>query len=98
MTVGQGGFPVGLWPEMAYDETRITLGVGERLILYSDGLLECTNPHGARYSLERLQEILVQHAGAPIRMVLQTVQHDLEAWSEGGMLKDDISMLIIESR
>lgn len=98
LTVGEGGFPVGLWPDMTYDETRTTLTQGERLVLYSDGLLECMNPDGLRYPLERLRQILTRHAEAPIKDVLRMVQEDLESWSQGGSLKDDVSMLIIESR
>lgn len=97
-TVGDGGFPVGLWPSMTYEETTTTLRPGERFVLYSDGLLECVNPQGAPYSLEMLERLLARKANAPIKEVLHTIQDDLEGWSRGANLQDDISMLIIESK
>ncbi len=97
-TVGDGGFPVGLWPDMTYEETTTKLLPGERLVLYSDGVLECVNPEGVPYSVEKLQHLLTHNADSPVKEVLQAVQADLEGWSQGRDFPDDISMLIIESK
>jgi sigma-B regulation protein RsbU (phosphoserine phosphatase) len=97
-TVGEGGFPVGLWPDMTYEETTTTLWPGERLVLYSDGLLECVNPEGIPYSVDKLQRLLTDNAKSPVREVLHTLQAELEGWSQGRNFPDDISMLIIESK
>jgi phosphoserine phosphatase RsbU/P len=96
--VGNGGFPVGLWPDMTYEETTTTLWPGERLVLYSDGLLECVNPEGVPYSVDSLQRILTENANSSVREVLHTVQTELEEWCQGRNFPDDISMLIIESK
>jgi sigma-B regulation protein RsbU (phosphoserine phosphatase) len=97
-TVGDGGFPVGLWPEMTYEETTTTLFPGERFVLYSDGLLECVNPEGIPYSLDQLRLLLTDNAKSPVKEVLHTIQEELEGWSRGTSFHDDISMLIIESK
>jgi sigma-B regulation protein RsbU (phosphoserine phosphatase) len=97
-TVGEGGFPVGLWPEMTYEETTTTLWPGERFVLYSDGLLECVNPEGTPYSLDNLRLLLARNAKSPVKEVLHTIQEELEGWSQGSSFLDDISMLIIESK
>ena len=97
-TVGDGGFPVGLWPDMTYDETVTTLKPGERLVLYSDGILECANLNDVRYSLDQLKHQIAINADAPIKDVLGAIKTDLEAWSQGRNYPDDISILIIESK
>ena len=96
--VGDGGFPVGLWPDMTYEETRTTLMPGERLVLYSDGVLACLNDEEVPYSLEQLQDIIKSNAGEPLKDVLQAVQSDLERWGGGKDFPDDISLLIIECK
>jgi sigma-B regulation protein RsbU (phosphoserine phosphatase) len=96
--IGDGGFPVGLWPEMTYEETTAKLLPGERLVLYSDGLLGCIDPEGVAYSLSRLEQLLIDTASLPVKDVLQAIQVDLEAWTHGHTLADDISVLIIESK
>jgi sigma-B regulation protein RsbU (phosphoserine phosphatase) len=97
-TVGDGGFPVGLWPDMTYEETTTKLSPGDRLVLYSDGVLECVNPEGVNYSVEQLQQLLTSKINDPVKEVLQAIQADLEGWSHGRGFPDDISLLIIESR
>jgi sigma-B regulation protein RsbU (phosphoserine phosphatase) len=97
-TVGDGGFPVGLWPDMTYEETTLMLPPGERLVLYSDGILECLSAAGVAYSIEQLQQLITRKAGSPVKEVLQAVRAELEGWSQGRDFPDDISMLIIESK
>lgn len=97
-TVGDGGFPVGLWPDMSYEENMTTLLPGERLVLYSDGVLECVSPAGTNYTVERLQQLLQDNASYPVKELLARIQLDLENWNKGKGFPDDISMLIIESR
>lgn len=97
-TVGDGGFPVGLWPDMTYEETTTTLLPGERLVLYSDGILACLDPEGTPYSIEQLENVLTANATIPVKEVLRAVQDDLEAWCQGADPPDDISILIIESK
>jgi sigma-B regulation protein RsbU (phosphoserine phosphatase) len=97
-TVGDGGFPVGLWPDMTYEETTTRLAPGDRLVLYSDGVMECVNPEGVNYTVEQLQQLLTRKINDPVKEVLQAVQADLEGWSHGRGFPDDISLLIIESR
>ena len=97
-TVGDGGFPVGLWPDMTYEETTTKLAPGDRLVLYSDGVMECVNPDGVNYSVEQLQQLLTRKINDPVKEVLQAIQADLEGWSHGRGFPDDISLLIIESK
>jgi serine phosphatase RsbU (regulator of sigma subunit) len=36
---GPLGLPVGAAPEVGYDETKVVLGAGDRVLLYTDGLV-----------------------------------------------------------
>lgn len=96
--IGEGGFPVGLWPDMTYEETTTVLKPGDRLLLYSDGVLECLNPEGVSYPIERLHKQLSKTIALPPKSALEAIKTDLETWSEKNSFPDDISMLIIESK
>jgi len=97
-TVGTGGFPVGLWPDMTYDETRARLLPGERLVLYTDGILACLNDQDVAYSLGQLENVIRQTRELPLKQVLEAVKFDLEKWTQGRDFPDDISILIVESK
>jgi hypothetical protein len=50
--------PLGLVPSASYDKVTIQLEVGDRLTLYTDGLLEARSPDGEIFSFDRLQELI----------------------------------------
>ena len=49
------GMPLGLLPEMTYDEHETMLGPGESILIYSDGLVEAHNPQGEMFGFPRLR-------------------------------------------
>lgn len=59
-----GALPLGIDPEMKYEETRIELKPGDRCSLYTDGLLEARAPSGEIFSFERLQQLFASHPDA----------------------------------
>jgi sigma-B regulation protein RsbU (phosphoserine phosphatase) len=93
--VGDGGFPVGLWPDMTYDETVTTLQAGEKLLVYSDGVGACLNAEGEPYPVERLARVV---ADCDPHEALKAVKADLEAWTGGSELPDDVSLLLLVGR
>ncbi len=54
------GTLVGIDPGLTYDHREIDLKPGDRLILYSDGLLEQSNPDGDRFGRDRIAEQLYE--------------------------------------
>ena len=53
-----GSLPLGISPVSSYEETSFTFHPGDRLSLYTDGLLEARNPSGELYGFERLNALL----------------------------------------
>ena len=52
------GMPLGLLPDMKYEEKAATLGPGTSLLLHSDGLAEAHNPDGEMFGFPRLMGIV----------------------------------------
>jgi len=59
-----GALPLGLVPDVAFEEVTIQLNVGDRLMLYTDGLLEARNALGDLYSFDRLQQLVATQPDA----------------------------------
>ena len=49
------GMPLGLMPEMSYEEKETILQAGEAALLYSDGLVEAHDPKGEMFGVPRLR-------------------------------------------
>ena len=57
------GMPLGLLPGMGYEEKETILHPGDRLLLYSDGLVEAHNRQREMFSTPRLRSLLAEHCG-----------------------------------
>ncbi len=56
------GMPLGLMPEMGYEEKEIQLDAGEGVLFYSDGLVEAHDPEGEMFGFPRLRALVAKHA------------------------------------
>lgn len=52
------GMPLGLMPDMSYEEKETQIGPGENILLYSDGMTEAHNPQGEMFGTPRLRELI----------------------------------------
>lgn len=94
--IGSGGAPVGLMPDLNWDDVEFELRPGERLCLFSDGITECENPTGEQFGPQRLQQWLQQHVNEAIGALLPQFGQHLTGWRNGEQMADDVSLLIIE--
>lgn len=96
--IGSGGFPVGLIEEARFENFEIKLDVGERLLILSDGVIECPDAAGNLLGEEGLEELLVDLFNLSTDSFLETLHWRLDAMSGGGGLPDDISGILFEYR
>ena len=57
-----GGLPLGVLPEVEYEETRLYLHPGDRLLLLSDGVVEARRPSGELFGFDRVHNLSNQTA------------------------------------
>jgi len=75
-----------------YRVRRLTLGPGDSMLLYTDGVTEAMNGAGELYGEERLERTL---GGASDRFVTD-VMADVRAFAAGAEQSDDITMLAFD--
>jgi serine phosphatase RsbU (regulator of sigma subunit) len=91
------GMPLGLLPEMEYEEQEAMVEPGELLMLYSDGIVEARNPQRELFGDKRLAAHLA--AWTPARSLTDTVCEAVSQFTGPGReQEDDITMFVIERR
>ena len=95
-SVGAGGMPVGLISGAVYEDFEVTLGPGDRLLIPSDGITECTDARGRMLEDEGLFAILRAHAGAGGEELTDALVRDLTGFAGRDDLEDDISAVLVE--
>jgi len=88
---------LGCLPEAAPSESveEIELEPGERLIVYTDGLIEVFNSSEQMLGVEGLEELVRQSAPRSLPEMKQAILDGVAAWSQGP-LADDVSLVIVE--
>ena len=90
---------LGRLPEIAPSASadEIELAPGDRLVLYTDGLVEVFNSSNEMFGIEGLEELVRQSAGRTLPEMKQAIIEGVAAWSHGP-LADDVSLVIVEVR
>jgi hypothetical protein len=57
-----GGLPLGVLPEVHYEEVRLYLHPGDRILLLSDGVVEARKPSGELFGFDRVHNLSNQTA------------------------------------
>lgn len=90
------GVPVGMIPGMVYETYDLQLSPGDRLFLYSDGIVECENSQGEMFGQEKLKSLLKESQALPMNDMITAVQRQIEDWQGHDQFDDDVTYLIME--
>lgn len=92
----KGGTIIGLGGLVPFEEGGACLLKGDRIVLYTDGILECQNEDGEFYGLERFYAVLRSVRRKGINNSLDDVVRSITDFCGGRPFPDDISIVIIE--
>jgi phosphoserine phosphatase RsbU/P len=95
-SLGAGGMPLGIWPDIEIDCFDLQVCPGDRILLYSDGVTECTNAHGELFGEHRVLACLKQCGELSLDGLLEVLLEEIKAWHAVPNFADDISLLGLE--
>jgi sigma-B regulation protein RsbU (phosphoserine phosphatase) len=90
-----GGRVLGLLEETTYAGSRLVLGPGETLLLYTDGVTEALDPAEQFFSERRLESILTQINFASAREQIEYLTREITLFAADAEQADDITTLAI---
>lgn len=94
--LGDGGFPVGMLPDVEYSDDEVPLEPGDRLIIASDGLYECMSPADEPFGATGLESLLSEQRDESLLVLLANLLQQLTRWHRKSEPDDDVSVLIVE--
>jgi sigma-B regulation protein RsbU (phosphoserine phosphatase) len=90
-----GGMVLGPDPDAHYQSGYVRLEAGDRLFLYTDGLVDAESPAGVAFGLNRLKRALRAHAELPSRELVAAVFAELDRFTQNRPQHDDITAVAI---
>lgn len=91
-----GGGVIGILPDSDFPQMSIQLTVGERLVFYTDGIVEAINRDQELFGDERLAEICTRGASFPLQTVVERVFAAVDQFVQGEPQTDDQALLALE--
>jgi predicted ester cyclase len=96
------GMPLGLMPEMSYEEKEASLSEGESVLFYSDGLVEAHDPKRREmFGFPRLRRLVAEHDADAVekRSLVELLMDELRSFvGKGWEQEDDITLLTLKRR
>jgi serine phosphatase RsbU (regulator of sigma subunit) len=83
-------------PFTNYDQDSVALHSGDRLALYSEGLVEAESETGEAFGDERLSALLESRRRYYLSYARDCTIHELELHSGGASRSDDKTLMLIE--
>ena len=87
---------VGMIKEVNYQTDEVTLSVGDRIILYTDGIPETRNPDKEMFGMERFQTNLESYCGMGPEIMIHNIVGDVSDYRGHGDVYDDITILAVD--
>ncbi len=91
------GVPMGMLKEFDFDEARLQLRPGDRLLLYTDGASEAADADDQLYGEDRLIQDLVGQRDGSVDEALEAIMKKLRNWVGSEAMEDDVTLLLIDA-
>ena len=90
------GLPIGIFDGIEWEEKRVVLERGDRVVIFTDGVNEARNPAGDIFTMDRLQEVLLSVRTLAPADVARTVVQRVRDFAVTENLSDDLAILVID--
>lgn len=87
---------LGLLPEIAYQSVESPIGVGDVILLYTDGVVEAENPSGGRFGLPRLSRAFDEALDGPLAAMPAKIVCEVAAFQKRRRPDDDVCVVAVE--
>jgi sigma-B regulation protein RsbU (phosphoserine phosphatase) len=92
------GFPLGMFPDVSYEEIPILAQPGDAFVFVSDGILDAENAQGEMYGDDRLAGMLCAHRDQPAAHIAEAIMGDVTRFQAGHDRFDDETIIVLRVR
>jgi len=89
---------VGAIGDVEFSNDKTSLGVGDTLILYTDGVNEATNADNQEYGDDRMERLLGTLAGKSCQDIINAQREDVKNFVGDAPQSDDITLMAIKRK
>jgi sigma-B regulation protein RsbU (phosphoserine phosphatase) len=91
-----GGIPISIMSDAEYDDAIVQLQPGDRLCLYSDGIMEQSGENGEQFGIARIVQLIQSTEGIAPDQAVGDVLAKFSRWANTTSYNDDLSLVVLE--
>jgi len=90
-------FPLGILEDAEYEETRLQLETGDKVVLYTDGIVEAMNDQEEMFGFDRLLETIQESKTLTAQSLLDEINAQVNEFTGSAPQHDDITIIVIQA-
>lgn len=94
-TIRAEGFPLGMFPDVTYEEFSVATQPGDAIVFVSDGILDAENAKGEMYGEDQLAGLLCSHRDLPAQEIADAILADVARFQGGRDRFDDETIIVL---
>ena len=95
-TLDHRGPSIGIGSEETIGQQSIRLQTGDKILLYTDGLIENRNPTGTFFGKQRFYDNLIKYRNESVQKIVESIYTSVKDFRQEAKPDDDISILGVE--
>jgi sigma-B regulation protein RsbU (phosphoserine phosphatase) len=96
-TIKAEGFPLGLFPDVQYEEFTISTRTGDLLVFFSDGIPDAENAKGDMFGTERLAKVLKAQRQPTAASTVEAILKAVSDFQSGTEHFDDETVVVLRA-
>ncbi|MGB6829772.1 MAG: PP2C family protein-serine/threonine phosphatase, partial [Terracidiphilus sp.] len=95
VTVKAEGFPLGMFPDVTYEELNVATQPGDVIVFVSDGILDAENEEEEMYGQDRLSALLCANRERPAIEIADEILADVARFQGAKDRFDDETIIVL---
>jgi sigma-B regulation protein RsbU (phosphoserine phosphatase) len=96
--LSEGGFLIGFSSSSQYEQKTISLGHGDIVCAFTDGVFEVQNPEGEEFGEQAMAEFIQQNSRYTAAELSDGLYKKIKNFSKNTSFRDDFTILIVKVR
>jgi sigma-B regulation protein RsbU (phosphoserine phosphatase) len=93
-TVGDT-FPLGILDDVNYEETQLQIEPGDKVVFYTDGIVEAMNKNEDMYGFERLHEVVKSSPAENAEALMKDIISSVSDFTGNAPQHDDLTLIVV---
>ena len=94
-TVQAEGFPLGMFPDVKYEEFTLSTQPGDSLIFFSDGIADAQNDQGDMFGEDRLMAVVKKYQHKSASKIAEAIFNEVGKFQKGIERFDDETVVVL---